>query len=227
MAIALQGRLVIFYYGFMAGSITAITVQKRNAGRLNIEIDGEFAFGLDRLVAAWLTTGSYLSDEKIASLIQKDTEEVLYHAALRLIDYRPRTRKEMAERLIQKGFAPEQVQQTIERLDRNGLLNDQQYASEFVGDRSRSKPRSKRLLKLELQQRGIASDTAVEAVQHLDDEISAMAAGTRALRRWQGLERNIFERKCTDFLARRGFSYETIRAVIPDLWRATQDQKNR
>lgn len=210
----------------MAGTITAITVQKRNAGRLNIEIDGEFAFGLDRLVAAWLSIGAHLDDEKIASLIQKDTEEVLYQAALRLIDYRPRTRRELAERLKLKGYEPEQIRLTLERLDRAGLIDDSQYATEFVVDRSQSKPRSKRLLKLELQQRGIASEMAANAVQHLDDETSALAAGTRALRRWQGLDRHTFERKCTDFLARRGFGYDTIRAVIPDLWRATQDQKN-
>lgn len=225
MAIALQADWS-FFFGSMAGNITAITVQKRNAGRLNIEIDGEFAFGLDRLVAAWLSIGTYLDDQKIASLIQKDTEEVLYQVALRLIDYRPRTRRELAERLMQKGYEPEPIRSTLERLDHAGLLDDRQYATEFVIDRSHSKPRSKRLLKMELQQRGIASETAADAVQQLDDEVSARAAGTRALRRWQGLDRNTFERKCTDFLARRGFGYETIRAVIPDLWRATQDQKN-
>jgi regulatory protein len=222
MAIALWAGWSFFLN--MAGTITALTAQKRNPRRLNIEIDGEFAFGLDRLVAAWLTVGAHLSDEKIAALISKDSEEVLYQAALRLIDYRPRTRKELAERLRQKGYPSEQIDQTIERLDQNGLLNDRQYAEEFVEDRSRSKPRSRRLLKMELQQRGIASDLAVSAVQNLDDEASASAAGNKAIRRWQGLDRKTFERKCTDYLARRGFSFSTIRAVLPDLWRATQDQ---
>ena len=48
--------------------ITGLKLQKRNNDRVNVYLDGEFAFGLSRIVAAWLRTGQELSDEKIAEL---------------------------------------------------------------------------------------------------------------------------------------------------------------
>jgi regulatory protein len=44
--------------------ITAISVQKKNPNRVNIYLDGEFAFGVARITAAWLKNGDELSDEK-------------------------------------------------------------------------------------------------------------------------------------------------------------------
>ena len=45
--------------------ITAIEAQKRNRQRVNVSLDGEFAFSLDRLTAAWLKPGRKLTAEEI------------------------------------------------------------------------------------------------------------------------------------------------------------------
>ena len=57
---------------FMA-TITALTAQKRNRDRVNIFLDGEFAFGLAIEAANGLRTGQILSDTEIAAL--KDLDE--------------------------------------------------------------------------------------------------------------------------------------------------------
>ena len=49
----------------MDQKITALKAQKRNPNRINVYLDGIFAFGLARVVAAWLQVGQTLSDEKI------------------------------------------------------------------------------------------------------------------------------------------------------------------
>ena len=56
----------------MAGRISALESQKRSRDRVNVFLDGEFAFGLARLVAANLKTGTWLSDEAIAELTSVD-----------------------------------------------------------------------------------------------------------------------------------------------------------
>ena len=84
--------------------ITAIKVQKRNPTRVNIELDGEYAFGTSRLVAAWLQVGDRLTEEKIAALIDQDTSEVAYQRALNLLNHRPRTEKEIRQKLAEKQF---------------------------------------------------------------------------------------------------------------------------
>ena len=55
--------------------ITALQVQKRNPNRVNIHLDGEFAFGVARIVAAWLRIGQELSEEKIGQLQAEDGRE--------------------------------------------------------------------------------------------------------------------------------------------------------
>ena len=55
--------------------ITAIKLQKRNYQRVNIYLNGEFAFGLARIVAAWLQVGQKISQEKIEELESFENKE--------------------------------------------------------------------------------------------------------------------------------------------------------
>ena len=55
--------------------ITAIKQQKRNPQRVNIYLDGSFAFPLAKIVAAWLKVGQELTPEKLTALRGQDTVE--------------------------------------------------------------------------------------------------------------------------------------------------------
>jgi len=81
----------------MAKKITGLKLQKRNKNRVNVYLDGEFAFGLSRIVAAWLHTGQELSDEKIAELLSKDDVEIALQRALNFLSYRARSEKEVKQ----------------------------------------------------------------------------------------------------------------------------------
>ena len=59
--------------------ITALEVQKKNPNRVNVHLDGEFAFGLARITAVWLKVGDVLSDEKITQLQNEDAREKRYN----------------------------------------------------------------------------------------------------------------------------------------------------
>ncbi len=119
------------FYLDMSGTITKITVQKKNPNRLTIELDGEFGFGVDRLVGAWLRTGDELSDRQIQELIKKDTLEAAYLTAIRFLSYRLRSRKELEIRLSQKGYSPEQVEEVVARLIDERLVDDARFAESW------------------------------------------------------------------------------------------------
>ena len=76
----------------MAGTITALNIQKRNKERVNVFIDDQFALAVTALMAATLRKGQYLSDADIERL--KDTDELdkAYNHAIRFLGYRPRSR---------------------------------------------------------------------------------------------------------------------------------------
>jgi regulatory protein len=203
----------------MAGTITAIKVQKRNPQRVAIYLDGEFAFGLARIVAAWLNIGKELSDEDIAKFKAQDTLEVSYQKALHFISYRPRATAEVQKKLVDKGFSEPVVVETLERLQRNGLLNDAQFAQAWVENRMTFRPRSRRVMAFELRQKGLVDETIDQALgEQVDEESLAYQAGQRQARRLAGLEPREFRVKLGAFLGRRGFSYDVVRPVVDRLW---------
>jgi regulatory protein len=133
----------------MCRKITGIVVQKRNPQRVNVFLDGEFGFGLSRIVAAWLQNGQELSEEKISHLKYEDEKETAYQHALRLLNYRSRSSSEVRQTLEKKGYSFEVVEEISARLSQSGLLDDERFAQAWVENRTEFRPRGKRALALE------------------------------------------------------------------------------
>ena len=199
--------------------ITRLAVQRKNPKRVNVYLDGNFAFGLYRDTAAWLETGQMLSDEKIKELLEKDQQAEVYQKALDFIAYRPRTAQETRRKLQQAGYEAFLIDNTIAALSDNGLLNDEYYAQQWVEERMRLKPRSKRVLIYELRQKGIPDDVIQSAVEEVDDFRSAYEAAEGRLSRYEGLSKFEFRNKLGSFLAGKGYSYEVIAEVTQELWK--------
>ncbi len=209
-------------------TITAITAQKRNPERVAIDLDGEYAFGLARIVAAWLSVGEVLSDERIQTLREQDPYEVAYQVALRFISYRARTEAEIRRKLNDKGFSEPVVAHTVNRLNEAHLLDDAQFAQAFVESRASSSPRGRRVLAYELRQRGVAEEVIQSALDESPDEAAlAYEAGSRQARKLKGLDRAEFRTKLSGFLARRGFSYGTISDTVRRLWDEMQSGESQ
>jgi regulatory protein len=199
--------------------ITAIESQKKNPNRVNISLDDQFAFGLSRLVAAWLKVGQALSDEKIAELQTADAREVAFQKAMRFLGYRARSVQEMRIHL-QKHEIPEAViEEVLKRLQETGLLNDQQFIQAWVENRNTFRPRSRRALALELRQKGLNEEVVQETLdESVDEDALALEAARKYVRKVQNLEWQDFRQKLGSFLGRRGFSYPVIAPVLRQIW---------
>ena len=207
--------------------ITAIEVQKRSPNRVNIHMDGEFAFGLARIVAAWLRVGQELSDEKIADLQAEDARERAFQQAMLFLSYRARSESEIRQNLRKHEISESVIEQTLERLRQDGLANDGQFARAWVENRSAFRPRSRRMMAMELRQKGLSDEAISSAVEDLDDEALAYEAAQKKVARYKNLEWHEFRKKLSDFLARRGFSYSVVAPVVTRLWNeAHQDEQH-
>lgn len=208
--------------------ITAIEPQKRNPQRVNIYLDGEFAFGLDRTVSAWLQVGQDLDEDKIKALQDKDKDEVVYQKALHFLSYRPRSSMEMVQNLQKRGISESTIKDTMARLRRNEMINDEVFARTWVENRNEFRPRSNFLLKLELRQKGL-SEEIIESVldRNTSDESLAAAAARKQVCRYRDLEWSDFRKKLGGFLVRRGFSYEIITPLVSKIWHETQMDDNQ
>ncbi|MBN1122982.1 MAG: RecX family transcriptional regulator [Anaerolineae bacterium] len=204
----------------MGGKITALVVQKRNKERVNVYLDGEFAFGLALIEAIKLQKGQQLDNADIERLKALDEIEVAHEHALNYLSYRPRSVEEVRRNLRQskKKFSETTVETVIERLERSGLLDEAAFARYWVENRSQFKPRSARALRYELRQKGVSDPAIQAAMEDLDEETEAYRAAQSRMHRYAQADEETFRKRLGDFLSRRGFSYSIVRTVLDQLW---------
>lgn len=214
---AASGRTWLFYMADR--TITALKAQQRNPNRINVFLDGEYAFSLARIVAAWLRPGAQISETKISQLLSQDETEKAFQKAVQFISVRPRSENEVSQRLKLKGVSPEVVAQVVDRLRQAGLLSDESFARNWVENRSAFRPRSARMLAMELRQKGVNDQIIQDSLPDSEDEIAlAHQAARRYVQRLHNLDWKTFQQRLGGFLMRRGFSYEVVKPIVQQLW---------
>lgn len=205
--------------------VTAITAQKRNKERVNIFLDGEYAFSLAMITAAWLKIGQELSPEDIARLDAEDTLEKAKQSAFRYLSYRPRSTAEVRNNLTKKEYPEAVIETVMTRLTELGMLDDKQFARYWIEQRETFKPRGQRALRQELYQKGISRQIIDEAVAGVDEYAAARKAAEKKAYRWTHLPREQFFSKMNGLLQRRGFNYAITRTVTEELWQSSQEDR--
>ena len=204
----------------MAGVITALSVQKRDRERVNIYLDGEFAFALPAVEAARLRKGQELSDAQITQLKAIDVEAKVYDRAVRFLGYRPRSNAEVRRHLREHEVAEVVADRIIERLQQAGYVDDRAFARFWIESRQQFRPRGERALRDELRQKGVAADIVEELLEQgeIDEETTAYRLVCAKARQWSRLDRRAFWQKGGGFLARRGYAYGIIEPTLRRLW---------
>jgi len=109
----------------------------------------------------------------------------------------------------------------LESLINNKFVNDENFARAWVRSRLVGRPKSKRVLTMELKQKGISKDI-IERV-FLDKELGvddleiARQLAQKQMRKYKRLDRNEIYQKLGGYLGRRGFDFSTIRRVIDEM----------
>ena len=197
-----------------SGKITTLEVQKRNKERVNVYIDGEFAFGLNLMDAASLRKGQELSETEITRLMHGDAVVKAVDAAARFLSYRPRSNAEVRQNLQKKEFPPDVIAAAMSRLEALGYLDDEGFARFWVENRDTFKPRSPRALSAELQQKGVPQAIIRRVTAEVDAEDAAYRAAQQKLSRYRGSILTDFKRKLGGYLQRRGFQYGVVNDVL-------------
>jgi regulatory protein len=198
----------------LAGEITDIKLQKRKKDRVNVYLDGEYAFSLEMVVAASLKRGDILSEKEIQDLELRDSVQRAYDRTLNYLAYRPRSGAELKRYLLKRQVSPQVCERVLERLSAAGLLDDEAFARYWVENRETFRPRGRRALRQELRQKGIDDELIAEILNELNEEESARRAAMKQAPRYDNLDDGVFRQKMYSFLRRRGFDYEVVRETI-------------
>jgi regulatory protein len=206
--------------------ITALKAGKGRRKRVNIFLDGEYAFSLEAEVAVkeGLRVDQELSPERIEEIAFENNYRRCYDAAALFLGYRPRSEPELRERLRKRGFPGNTIDAVVTRLKEQGLVDDTAFARFWTENRDSFSPRSQWLTGQELRRKGVSEDIISRIVGTLDDEDSAYRAARKKAR---NLPRNDFQnffRRLGEHLQRRGFSYGVIKSTVNRLWNELEDE---
>jgi len=149
--------------------------------------------------------------------------------AFKLLSYRPRSIKEIQDRLKKKDYSLKVILKVIKSLKRLKFLNDKEFAKIWVENRIRTKPMGRYRLYQELIQKGIDRDLIEKTLNDYREEEEIKLARELTQRKlersYQNLDEVTTKRRLYGFLQRRGFSYDTIQEVMKELRRAENEGK--
>ena len=137
--------------------------------------------------------------------------------ALKLLGYRARSRKELAERLRRKGFSSRQADEAIEQLQDTGLINDEDLASQLLRYSIEYKSFGKNGIRTFLAKRGLGRELIDKTLSNHTLEIeekTAVEFVERKMRTLKNYSEDIVRQKLWGMLLRRGFSGDVIKRVV-------------
>ncbi|MGW1741847.1 recombination regulator RecX [Nocardia sp. NPDC001965] len=148
----------------------------------------------------------------------RENLEQAKEACLRLLAVRARSRAELAQRLSAKGHAPEVTEQVLDRLAEVGLIDDADFARQWVQQRHGFSGKGRRALEQELRRKGVSQEDSAAALETVtvDDEYErATELVRRKLRTLPaGLDREKAIRRLVGVLARRGYGHTVAFTVV-------------
>jgi regulatory protein len=151
--------------------------------------------------------------------IARDPERArteIMNRAIRLLTYKPRSVKELRERLLEKVWADEKtVDEVIEKLSSYGYLDDGRLAVDLASSKLRQKPVGKIRLRQSLIRKKLDKETIDKVLEQTfvdtpEAELIDRAIESRLKTRGKPKTREE-AKKLFDFLMRRGFGYELVR----------------
>ncbi|MEL6616529.1 MAG: RecX family transcriptional regulator, partial [Bacteroidota bacterium] len=202
------------------GTVTSVRAQKKDPDRVSVFLDDAFAFGLaaDIAVAEGVKKGLRLTPEAQLALLQKEEVIRARQAALDYVSRGSKTTTEVRRSLARRGFSEHAADDAIAQMERYGYLDDAAYASAYARGRAASRGHGPQRLRADLIKKGVSRDAIERALEALDADDLADSAARLALQRWRALsgETDMRKRKkkTSDFLLRRGFSYDHVREAV-------------
>jgi regulatory protein len=200
--------------------ITSIEKRKKNKDKIAVFIDNNYSFTVDE--EDYITLNLYedldLSQEQLNNIKNNVLFRSAKSEAVKFVSYKFRSKKEVFNKLLEEAYEEELITNVIEELSAMGYINDKIYAQKYIYDRSKLKPKSTKLLKLELGMKGIPADIVDEVLldYEIDDKSVAEALVKKKFSKYDMNDDKVIK-KIQGFLQHRGFDYEVINIIIREL----------
>jgi regulatory protein len=207
--------------------ITKIESPASRPGRKNIFADDRLLASIseETLLRTGLSTGDELSESALQELIREEETSSARRVAIQYLARRPRTSKEIRDKLRTNQFTDADINTTIESLERAGLVNDAGFAGMYIRDALSARAMGKLLLKRKLLLLGIEKETVEhaldEAFADVDEKAAALKAGRTFMKKSAAIRKaarpDQLRNRLASFLGRRGYTWDVVGPVVREL----------
>ncbi|WP_091260521.1 RecX family transcriptional regulator [Aneurinibacillus thermoaerophilus] len=202
--------------------ITRLERQKKNRHRINVYLNGEYAFAIheDVLIKYRLNKGCELDEVEMRDVLEAEEKNRAEQYGLRYISHRSRTTEEVRQHLLAGGFPREVVEEVVQGFIQMKYLDDARYAQQWVEERMRLKPRGRHLLRQELQRRGVDARLIEEAFHNMEQDVEESAClevARKKYARQHFASYTEMRNKIGPFLQRKGFPLDIIAKTLEKL----------
>ena len=202
------------------GKITSLHADKGRGKRVRVALDDKPALSLEKetVIKEGLRVGQELSASRIETLTKADSYHRCLNITANYLNYRPRSEFELKERLQKRGFDNDSIAAVLTKLKEQGLVDDAAFAWFWKENRETFSPRSQWLTRLELRQKGVASNIIERIANTINDEDNAHRAAMSKARSLHLSDYQKFRHRLGNHLKRRGFSYGVINHTVERVW---------
>ncbi len=142
---------------------------------------------------------------------------------MRLLGLCDRSKRELKERLLRKGYSDAAAEGVSGEMESLGYIDDRRYAERFVSDAVNRRYAGPQMIVSALQKKGVARDIIDDVLCKVSNDssqadIARLALGRRLRNRSAPRDRDEI-RRLSDYLRRRGFSYDIIKDVLKGIER--------
>ena len=203
--------------------IIDIKSQVRDPQRKTLIFDDGSVFGIseDVFISNNFIIGSEISEDSFIELVNDELHVKVYNSALRLLGYRMRSCAEMKQRLGEKKYPKDIIEETVNKLLKIGYLNDTEFAEAFAHDKVKSKKIGPVTLRKELVPHNIDVDILENVIKHVYEKYPIPDLIKQLLEKKKiqfGVKLELKTKKrIHNLLVRKGFSWNDISAVFTEL----------
>lgn len=211
------------------GRITQIKPQEKRE-RLNVYIEGRFAFAVDALVAleAGLAVGQELDEERYARLESREELSKARTRALRFLETRERSSREVRDRLRRYGYDAGVIDVVLAWVIEQGFVDDGRFATAYAAEKGRAGWGPRRIAS-ELAAKGVERELATTAAAaagfaeggSAEEELTALVG--RKFGREAATDPRRARERARGFLLRRGHEWATADRLIERAFRSVEE----
>jgi len=203
--------------------IVEIKPQVRNPQRKTLIFDDGSVFGIseDVFISNKFVIGSEISDEFYDKVINDELRSKVYNSAVLLLGYRMRSCAELKDRLIEKKYPIDLIDDNIDKLLKMEYLNDEEFAITFAHDKIKSKKIGPIALRIEFSPHKIESKLLENTINDVYEkypisDLIKQLLDKKKIAFGMKLEQKT-KKRIQDLLKRKGFSWNDISTVFSEL----------